>query len=85
MGVSRQFIYNLFENPKVDAETVSTISNIIKVDINKEVGYISTTAYDELITCKLELLELSRKYILLLEENNALLKQVNNKSINSKV
>jgi transcriptional regulator with XRE-family HTH domain len=73
MGVSRQYIYNLFENPKVDAETLSIISSIIRIDLTSEAGYATNIQKNELSDCKNELLELSKKYIRLLEEHQKLL------------
>lgn len=88
LGKSRRHVYNIFENHKVDFETIDSIGRIINHDFSKEFKDLANTfredrevyparQLEEMQSLKKELNSIKAKYIELLEEYNLLLsKQV---------
>ena len=85
IGYTRQHMYNLFAQPKIDYALLEEIGKIINVDFSTKIKALkkySTTANEELQVLKetrefnyntIDFEKLNYKYLTLLEEHNKLL------------
>lgn len=73
IGYTRQHMYNIFQQSRVDLILVEEIGKIINYDFTDEVRELKKYAKSEAVDCE----ALERKYIALLEEYNRLLKEHN--------
>lgn len=75
LDIDRQKLYRYFENATLKLEIIMDIGKIINYDFAKDIRELSKLKDEENISWKLKYMELSEKYIQVMEENAKYMKK----------